>query len=169
MIGPTWDNFYVIVGGAAAALIGVQFVVIALVSGLSTQVTAESIAAFATPSVVHLTGALVLSALMTAPFASPSPRAMTIGLFGIAGIVYAAIVIRRTKRQTVYRPVFEDWLWHTLLPFGSYVLLVIAALVITRGWGAYAVAAVSLGLLLIGIHNAWDSMTHMLVKSRTEP
>ena len=29
----------------------------------------------------------------------------------------------------------------------------------------FVVAAVALGLLLIGIHNAWDSVTHIVVSS----
>ena len=48
---------------------------------------------------------------------------------GLAGIVYCAIVVRRTKRQTMYQPVWEDWLWHVLLPAASYVALALTALV----------------------------------------
>jgi len=36
-----WANFYVIVGSAAAALIGVQFVVIALIANLRRRTTFE--------------------------------------------------------------------------------------------------------------------------------
>ena len=49
-----WQSFYVIVGSSAAALIGVQFVVMALIANRRTRATAEAIRAFATPNVVHL-------------------------------------------------------------------------------------------------------------------
>jgi hypothetical protein len=60
-----WENYYVIVGSAAAALIGIQFVVITLIGSLQKRTSAESIRAFGTPTVVHLATALVISAVMT--------------------------------------------------------------------------------------------------------
>jgi len=167
VIASAWDNFYVIVGGAAAALIGVQFVVMALIGGLRTRLTADSISAFGTPSVVHLTASLVVSAIMTAPFGTPLPRSIVLALLGAVGLWYAALVVRRTQRQTIYVPVLEDWLWHALLPFGSYAMLLIAALVLpVRGGAGFGIACASLLLLLVGIHNAWDTVTHMLVTAR---
>jgi len=69
--------------------------------------------------------------------------------------------------QTAYQPVFEDWLFHALLPLAAYAMLATAALA-TRNhirvalWG---VAAAALLLLFIGIHNAWDAVTyHVFVK-----
>jgi hypothetical protein len=62
----TWQNFYVIVGSAAAALVGVQFVVIALIANTRTLATTESIRTFGTPTVVHLGGALLVSAIIVA-------------------------------------------------------------------------------------------------------
>ena len=161
MIASSWDNFYVIVGSAAAALISIQFVVMALIGGLRTRLTAEGIGAFGTPSVVHLSGVLVASALMTAPWTSLLARAIVIALLGLSGLGYTVLVVRRTRRQKAYEPVFEDWLWHALLPFGSYAVVCIAAFT-ARGAG-FGVAAAVLGLLLVGIHNAWDTVTHMLV------
>ena len=164
MIGPNWDNFYVIVGGAAAALISIQFVVMALIGGLPTRPTAEGIRAFGTPSVVHLSGVLVVSALMTAPWTSPLAHAIVFALLGLGGLSYTALVVRRAKKQTAYEPVFEDWLWHALLPFGSYALLLVAALARARS----GIAAASLLLLLVGIHNAWDTVTHMMITARAK-
>src|SRR5437660_10871736 len=56
-----WENFYVIVGSSAAALIGLQFVVIALIKDLRTRTSSGTISAFGTPTVVHLGGALIVS------------------------------------------------------------------------------------------------------------
>jgi Co/Zn/Cd efflux system component len=54
--------------------------------------------------------------------------------------------------------VLEDWLWHVISPSLLYVLLVAAAILLWY-WPAialYMIATVLLGLLFIGIHNAWD-------------
>jgi hypothetical protein len=49
-----WENFYVIVGSSAGALIGLQFVVMALVSDMPrTPNQAQTGHAFATPTIVH--------------------------------------------------------------------------------------------------------------------
>jgi hypothetical protein len=73
------------------------------------------------------------------------------------------IVIWRTARQTGYRPVLEDWLWHAAFPFAAYVTLLIAASLFAdapESW-LFAIAAITLFLLFIGIHNAWDAVTYI--------
>jgi hypothetical protein len=160
-----WESFYVIVGSSAAALIGIQFVVIALIANFRRAVSAEPIHAFATPTVVHLGAALVVSTLMSAPWPSLFPLSLAVEMCGVAGLGYGAIVIGRARRQTQYAPVFEDWLWHAALPLGLYAGLALAALLL-RGDATiplFVVAGATLGLLLVGIHNAWDSVTHLVV------
>lgn len=93
------------------------------------------------------------------------------GLVGISGIVYATVVARRMRLQTVYRPVFEDWLFHVLLPVAAYAMLVVSAfLVATRARPAlFLVAAATLVFLFVGVHNAWDAITyHVFVKGQRQ-
>src|SRR5256885_6087757 len=59
-----WESFYVIVGSAAGALIGLQFVVMTLLAENPPQRVAEAGAAFASPTIVHFSAALLLSALL---------------------------------------------------------------------------------------------------------
>ena len=54
-----WDSFCVIVGSAAAALIGLQFVVMTLIAERPLIRAAEAGAAFATPTIVHFGAALL--------------------------------------------------------------------------------------------------------------
>src|SRR5438093_2854322 len=56
-----WDSFYVIVGSAAGALIGLQFVVLTLIAERPPLRAADAGAAFATPTIVHFGTALLLS------------------------------------------------------------------------------------------------------------
>src|SRR4051794_6146616 len=118
-----WENFYVIVGSAAGALIGLQFVVVTLIADRPALRTAEAGAAFATPTVVNFGVALLLSALVSAPWHEIGLVAVLWGLVGLSGIVYAVVVARRLRVQTVYQPVFEDWLFHALLPLAAYAML----------------------------------------------
>jgi hypothetical protein len=160
-----WQSFYVIVGSSGAALIGIQFVVIALVAGRRKGVaTSDAIGAFATPTVVHLGGALVVSALMSAPWPSLTGASVALAVCGLGGLAYAATVMRRARRQTAYVPVWEDWVWYAAFPCCAYAALAAGALLLrTTGNGAlFVIAGAALSLLLLGIHNAWDTVTHVV-------
>jgi hypothetical protein len=80
------------------------------------------------------------------------------------------IIARRTRRQTGYVLVLEDWLFHVALPFVSYALTGVAALMLSRhATGAlFVIAAMSLALLFIGIHNAWDTVTYIVITAPEE-
>ena len=163
-----WESFYVIVGSSGGALIGLQFVVMTLVGESRLRTQTAGLAAFSTPTIVHLTGALVVSAIMSAPWPSLSPLSIALGIYGIGGLTYAVIVLRRAMRQTDYQPVWQDWVWYTALPCTAYAALLFDA-VFLRGHNPitlFLAAAVALGLLLIGIHNAWDSVTHVVTEGR---
>src|SRR6476469_8724421 len=63
-----WYSFYLIVGGAAGALIGLQFVVMTLIASRGeTNAPADAGKAFSTPTVVHFTTVLFIAALVRAP------------------------------------------------------------------------------------------------------
>jgi hypothetical protein len=160
-----WDNFYVIVGSSGAALIGLQFVVITLITESRRRTTLSSVAAFGTPTVVHLAGALLLSAIMSAPWRSVRALSVSLGVFGILGLAYCAMVIAHARRQTVYKPVWEDWLWHMVLPSCAYAAVAVSAFLLREdGRGvSFLIAGCALGLLLISIHNAWDTVTYIVV------
>jgi len=166
-----WQNFYLIVGSAAAALTGVQFVVIALVADISRRnKSSDSVHAFGTPTVVHFCVVLLISAIVAAPWPDLSSASLAISVCGAAGIVYVFIVLRRARRQTRYAPVLEDWIWHTVLPLAAYAALLAASLAVPPGGGSrlFVIAAASLLLLFIGIHHAWDSATYMVLERSKE-
>jgi hypothetical protein len=165
-----WDSFYVIVGSAAGALIGLQFVVMTLVSARPLPRAAEAGAAFATPTVIHFGTALLLSALTRVPWQSSIPAAACWGLIGLSGVAYAIVVARRMRRQNFYQPEFEDWLFHALLPLAAYAILAISAFAApsrTRE-ALFGVGAAALLLLFIGIHNAWDSTSYHVFSSKRD-
>jgi len=167
-----WENFYIIVGSSAGALIGLMFVVITLMADM--PITAGNLQAgnvFTTPSVIHFSVVLFLSALISIPWSGTEIIAIFWGAVGILGVFYIIIVIRRLQAaQSFYKPVFEDWLFHALLPLGAYVLMAVAACVAHayERTALFSVGVASLILLFIGIHNAWDLVTHMVLTRRRQ-
>jgi hypothetical protein len=166
-----WESFYVIVGSSAGALTGLQFVVMALVAEAETVSGTREVDAFGTPTVVHFCAVLLLSAVLSAPWDSVRHAGLTLALAGVAGLIYTAIVVRRARRQMAYKPVFEDWLWHVVLPFTAYAILGGAALKLPLypAPSLFGIATTALLLLFIGIHNAWDTVTFVALTNKREP
>src|SRR5262245_27888129 len=108
-----WEAYYVILGSSAAALTGLQFVVIALVADMPGFRSEESVGAFATPTIVHFCQCLFMAAVLSSPWTSLTPVTWLFVAAGSAGVFYTLIALRRARRQTAYHPVAEDWLWHT--------------------------------------------------------
>ncbi len=167
-----WQNFYVIVGSSAGALIGLQFVVITLIAAKPIVDDAQAAgAAFATPTIVHFGVVLLLSAIGNVPWNGLASVSVLWGLVAFCGVVYTVVVARHMRVQSAYHPVFEDWLFHVLLPFTAYSVLAVSAFSVnfdTRT-ALFLVSAAVLLLLFIGIHNAWDAVTyHVFVVSKKE-
>jgi hypothetical protein len=161
-----WESFYIIVGSSGAALTGLQFVVMALVAESRRPGAATTISAFGTPTIVHFCAVLLVSAILSAPWHSLANVAFALGACGVAGVVYGVLVVIRARRQTGYRPVWEDWLWFAILPLIAYVFLLVSSFIL-RGHPQrvlFMVAATCLLLLFIGIHNAWDTVTYIAIE-----
>ena len=163
-----WQNFYVITGSAAATLTGLMFVVATLIAGVRVRVAlpSESFTTFNTPNVVHFGAALLVAAVISAPWQVLWQASVLLGLSGIGGVSYVVIVLRRVRRQTDYQPVMEDWLFHTILPLVSYTAILVAAFVLPGdpAPALFVIAAATVLLLFIGIHNAWDNVTYIAVE-----
>lgn len=166
-----WENFYVIVGSSAGALIGLQFVVITLIADLRvTRGAVQAGSDYTTPTVVHFAAVLFLAAIVSAPWNGIGQAAMAWGALGLGGGAYVFLVARRLRRPTAYQAVLEDWIFHVVLPFASYAGLVVAAraAVSHPRPALFSVAAAALVLLLVGIHNAWDVVTYHVFVRRLE-
>jgi hypothetical protein len=166
----TWQNFYVIIGSAAATLTGLMFVVITLIRRARVQRSTGTIAAFGTPTVVHFCAALLVAAILSAPWQALWNAGLLLGFSGLGGVMYVVIVVRRARHQTDYQPVLEDWLWHMVFPLVSYTALVVAAIVLPGNPvpALFVIGAATVLLLFIGIHNAWDSVTYVAIE-RSQP
>jgi hypothetical protein len=82
-----WESFYVIVGSSAAALTGLQFVVIVLGAEMNAIGSAPTVRAFGTPTIVHFCAVLLMAAILTAPWHALSSAAVGIGVCGLVGVL----------------------------------------------------------------------------------
>jgi hypothetical protein len=164
----TWQTFYVLIGSASATLTGLMFVVVTLIAGDRVRVpsSSEAFTTFNTPNVVHFCLALLVAAVLSAPWQALWQAGVPLGLCGLGGGTYVVIVLRRLRRQKDYQPVLEDWLFHTVFPLVSYTALVVAAILLP-GYpvpALFVIAAAAVLLLFIGIHNAWDNVTYIAIE-----
>ena len=167
-----WQNFYEIVGSSAGALIGLQFVVLSLITPTRTaRLDAQAGSAFGSPTIVHFATVLAIAAIICAPWDDPAVAAVVWGLVGVGGIIYVGIVIHRIRAQPVYEPAFEDWLFHILSPCAAYLSLAVSAVAARFRLrdALFAVAAAALVLLFSGIHNAWDTVTYYFFARARDP
>jgi hypothetical protein len=159
-----WDNFYIIIGSASAALTGLQFVVFTLVAQMEHFGSPHDVDAFGTPTIVHFAVALLVSAIACAPWPAVRAAAIALAVCGVGGIVYVGVVARRARRAR-YKPVAEDWIWHVALPLIAYVSLAAAPAVLVEESAPNAmfiVGGATILLVFVGIHNAWDTVTYIV-------
>jgi len=124
---------------------------------------------YSTPTVVHFGAALLVTVLLSAPWPDLWEASIPLGCLGLAGLAYGVVVLRRATiaaRSETYRPVLEDWLCHAILPPIAYAVLLVAAFVLPRHPtpALFAVGAVVILFILLGIHNAWDIVTYITVE-----
>ena len=163
-----WQNFYMIMGTAAATLTGLMFVATTLIAGMDTrpETMYAGISAFNTPTVVHFASVLLLAGILSAPWQTLSSLGFLLGLFGFSMVFYSIIVMRRLQRVPHYQSTLEDWLWYLVFPLLAHVLLIVAAFILPKNPNPalYIVGLLMILLLLVGIRNAWDLVTFLAVE-----
>jgi hypothetical protein len=164
----SWQNFYMIMGTAAATLTGLMFVVTTLIASIDAHVSIlnPAVSAFNTPTVVQFAAVLLLAGILSAPWQTLSNLSLLLGLVGLGMVFYSIIVLRRMRRMPNYQSTVEDWLWYLVFPLLANVLLIVAALMLSNNPAAalYIVGSAMILLLLVGIRNAWDMVTFLAVE-----
>jgi hypothetical protein len=163
-----WQNFYMLIGTAAATLTGLMFVVTTLIAGIDTHVSIlnAAVSAYNTPTVVHFSAVLLLAGILSAPWQTYSSLSLLLGLLGLGMVFYSIIVLRRMRRVPHYQSTLEDWLWYLAFPLLAQVSLIVAAFVLPENpaRALYLVGSAMIVLLLVGIRNAWDMVTFLAVE-----
>jgi len=101
------------------------------------------------------------------PWPSAWPVGITLGLFGLTGLVYQIHVIRRQRKIDFIAPDWLDWTLFSVAPvLGNASLAAGAAgLIADKAFAPYALAGAVALLLLAGIYGAW-SLTLWIARNR---
>ena len=160
----TWQNFYVIVGTAAATLTGLMFVVITLIAQIQISSPRSHVTVFTTSNVFHFGAVLLAAGILSAPWQALWPAAWSCG--SSRGDLHAHRALAGTPPSG--------------LSTGALRLDGLAARLLRRprrrgdcapesaGTALFVIAAVTMLLLFIGIHNAWDVVTYTAFE-RSQP
>ena len=162
-----WAAFFTMTATAAATLIGLMFVVVTLVSGIERTGDSEvGISTFSTPTVIHFGAALLVSAILIAPWPLLGGTFALVTLVGLAGVAHMSRVAGRARSQTVYAPDTEDWVWYTILPFVAYAAVLVGGIAIPFAPHAalWILGGTTTLLIFIGIRNAWDVVTYLAIE-----
>jgi len=165
-----WDNFYVILGSAAAGLLGLTFVVIALISE-AQRGTSAGTSGYITPTVVHFGTVLGLSCFLSVPRQNVTSLSIGFGAAAIGLLIYTGVITSNVRRFAKnYVPVLEDWIWHVLLPAIVYCTMLAMAFLVWRQprQSMYGIAAALTLLLFVGIHNSWDVAVSITMQKRKD-
>ena len=161
-----WDNFYYLIGSAAAGLIGLLFVVMTLTAGRDRSRIVRAAGIYMTPTIVTFGVVLAISAIAMAPGLPLVPRGVAFGLFALSGLAASArgfVGIARLRKEP-QPPHWSDHWCYGVAPVVMYLGLtaVIAATFWGHSsWAPFALGGLLLSLLLLGIRNAWDLVTWM--------
>ena len=161
-----WDNYFFMLGSAAASLIGLLFVVVTLTQGFDRNQALRASGIYMTPLAVHFAVVLSVSAIALAPGldAGKSAVVLEIGaLVGLGNAIRTCLGIPALANTTGNQPHWSDVWFYGVAPAVIYVALGVIAAAVGAGaaWAATATAALLLVLLLVGIRNAWDLLTWM--------
>jgi len=164
-----WHDFYVLLGTAAATLVGLTFVAASIGVGVLTQDHEAGLKAFITPTLVHFAAILVACLLIIAPFASVALLGAVLAVEAIVGVAYSVNVLLHIRRHAIASSLLlVDRVWYAAIPIVAYAVFAGAAAALTRGaLTSLVVLASGLGLLLLaGIRNAWDMALWIMMRPR---
>jgi hypothetical protein len=156
----SWQNFYFMTGGAAAALLGLMFVALSLGQHLISDVTRASFPIVVTPSVVYFMSALLFSCVMLNPAYTPQGLALVVLVGGVFGLIQTLPSVWQLFKMARRNQDFDvgNWLSYIILPPISYVLMLSAALCLMIDQAALAFNALwlaNIALLVCGVGSTW--------------
>jgi hypothetical protein len=162
-----WENFYLIVGGAAGALIGVMFVVTTLSASLEENRASRGTRIYITPIVFHFAIVLIISAMAVTPDLPTPAIAAVVAICALSGFAYSFVTTMRIFAiRDLDLPDWDDKVFYGILPTIVYLALACAAAAVwfAPTMAALSIALVMLAILLVGIRNAWDLATFLVIR-----
>lgn len=159
-----WNEFYLLIGSAAGALIGLLFVVETLTSRYNLETATRAASVYTSPLVFHFAIVLALSGVAMVPAIEGRTAGLFMAAGAAAGFGAAGRVIYHLGPGSMIKAAHWSDIWgYGVGPLISYSLLAAAAYNVWNS-GQHAaplLAAALVALLLLTIRNAWDLVTWM--------
>jgi hypothetical protein len=163
-----WHDFYLLVGGAAATLVGLMFVAISLGSRLITERSVPALRVFVHPTLIHFIYVLVIATIVMIPTLTWRPLGILLvsgGLLSLGNAVRMVPYVRQQLREQEADR--SDWVWYLIVPSISYLLFVGTGIGLLLGLNRAlnGLAFASILLLVNGIRNAWDMVVWITIRT----
>ncbi len=159
-----WENFYLMMGSSAAALIGLLFIVASLSAERESTSVRRGTRIYASPIVFHLGVVVLASAVAMIPHISLPAICILAGVCALAGMIYSFLVAR-LLRGNPPPPGFDwtDFWFYGIAPFLIYLVLGLTALCFRLQPNAIplALGVIVLSLLILCVRNAWDLVLYL--------
>ena len=162
-----WSNFYFMLGGAAATLIGLLFVVSSLSRSGAPEKAERGQRYFLTPTLFNFGAVLAMSAVGLMPNLSCRAYQVLAGgvaLCGLArGVHHSAVMLRANPFPGAH---WSDGPCYAFAPALLYAALCAALAVLDGRTGVLfdAVGLILAALLLLSVRNAWDLVTFLAAR-----
>ena len=164
-----WQDFYTLLGGVSATLLGLMFVAASLGTRLINDDDDPRVRTFITPTVIYFSLVLLLSALMVMPVQTQKMLAAQFTAAGLTGAGYSLSHLPSLRR--FYRD--EDvgmglWMWNLALPLCAAFGLLGAAFSLNQSLseGLTAAAVGVLVFVMVGIRNAWIATLYLVRRTQ---
>ena len=158
-----WGEFYLVVGGAAAVLIGLIFVVVTLMQDKPRSTMLYGAKLYMGPIVLHLSFVLVLTVAALTPHIEHRQYALiaaAVALWGLVRGIQSTLGIIALARSDD-PPHWSDRYFYGVMPTLLSLGVAAVALAFWNGahWAVLGAAAINTAILLLAIRNEWDLVT----------
>jgi len=165
-----WENFYYLMGSAAAALMGLMFLAVSLSNSFDPDKAARGQRLFMTPTVMQFAITLAIAGLALAPKLTPEAHRWAMGLAAAWGLAYTipSAVRLATSDNTSH---WSDFWFYGAAPVAIYGLFeaAIGDWLLPHDLSCDLLALCLLALLMLSIRNAWDLVTWMAPRRAKPP
>jgi hypothetical protein len=163
-----WHDFYLLIGGAAGAMIGLLFVVVSIAAGVGKE---RGRRLFLSPVVFHLSVVLGIGGMAMVPREPLAATAILAGGAALAGLAYMAWVARALfTGESTEVPHWTDPWWYGAAPAAAYAAMLLAAVLVALRppMGLVLLAAAQGALVAVSVRNAWDLITWIAPRAKND-
>ena len=166
-----WENFYYLMGSAAAGLIGLMFVAVSLTRNFDPEKAERGQRLFMTPTVMQFALILAIAGLALAPKLTPQMHRFAMGAVAAWGLAYTAPSAWRLVREQDAAAHWTDFWFYGFAPVAIYIVFETAIIdwLLPQDLACNLMALSLLALLMASIRNAWDLVTWIAPRRNTSP